>query len=332
MTLAQTLEASLHSGTDPVTPLLDLSGFIRDEWAEEVRQAYRQGLESGARALGESLVGLVRNGGLVQVVDQPDPALVRLRLRRGGFNYVDLRLNAEGGVVDWYVYDLGEWFSESHARLSPIASAEEKLTPTQKALLESAGTVSEMHAALLAGRWSSVLISYFSLPQVLQRERGCLRMRVSAAMNLDETSYSEALNTYLRQFPGDGGLDLMSIDGFLLLGKIDESLASAKRLEARVNDPVLGNLRAGVLVRAGRADAAIATLAEVTERAPTDPQAYWGLIGLMLERREFSEVAKWLTRIDRQAGVALRDLRTISEYKEFVQSPEGRGWLSSRAN
>ena len=95
---------------------------------------------------------------------------------------------------------------------------------------------------------------------------------------------------------------------------------------------MLGNLRAGVLVRAGRAEAAIATLAEVTERAPTDPQAYWGLIGLMLERREFSEVAKWLTRIDRQAGVALRDLRTISEYKEFVESPEGRGWLSSRAN
>ena len=189
MNLAQTLEASLQNGTDPFTPLLDLSGFIREEWAEEVRQAYRQGLESGARALGESLVGLVRNGGLVQVVAQPDPALVRLRLRRGGFNYVDLKLNANGGVVDWYVYDLGEWFSESHARLSPIASGQDVLTPTQKALLDSAGAVREMHAALLAGRWSSVLISYFSLPQVLQKERGCLRMRVAAAMNLDGKVY-----------------------------------------------------------------------------------------------------------------------------------------------
>ncbi len=332
MDLARTLEASLLSGTDPVSPLLDLSAFIRDEWPDEVKRSYLEGLQAGARTLGESLLGLVKGGGAVQVVEQPDPMLIRLRMRRGGFNYVDLKLNEQGGIVDWYVYDLGEWFSESHARLSPIASDGGALTPTQKALLECSGAVTEMQTAFRAGRWSSVLINYFALPQVLQRDRGCLRLRVSAAMNVDENSYSEALSTYLRQFPNDGGLDLMSIDGYLLLGKFDESLASAKRLEARVNDPVLGNLRAGVLVRAGRADAAIITLTEVTERAPNDPQAYWGLIGMMLERRKFSEVAKWLTRIDHDAGVELRDLRAISEYKEFVASPEGHRWLAARAS
>ncbi len=329
MALLDSLPADLARGVDPLTPLLEVRQYVRADWPEAVQQQYLTGLQGGARALGESLRELVKRGASVHVLPQPDPTLVRVRVRQGGYNYIDLKFNDEQRLVDWYVYDLGEWFSESHARLSVLSA--DAATPVQRALFEHSDTVMALHAALRAQRWSAVLVSYWALPQVLQKDRSCLRLRVTAAMNLDETSYGEALAAYLKLAPDDPSGDLLAIDGWLLARRYDRSLAAIDRLEKRVGDPVLGNLRAGVLVRAGRVDEALQALETVADLVPADPDAHWAIIGLSLQRQDFERVASGLTRIVAHAGVTLRDLRPMVEYSAFLASMPGQRWLETQS-
>jgi hypothetical protein len=234
-------------------------------------------------------------------------------------------------IVDWFAFDWGEWFSARQQRLSALAPPTPNARPdhsgVQEELLLNSDKIRHMNEALNAGRYSGVLGTYFSLPPTLQAERGCLRMRVAAAAMVDEAAYRSALGDFLGRFGGSVHTDLTAVDGHLLLGNPQASFTSIDRLDALLQDPLLGLLRAGVFGLTARRDLAKAELEKVIVGAPSDVEAYWSLVGLALEDKQFAEVAKWLTAL-RKLGVEFQDLKSLTRYEAFIASPEGKQWLS----
>ncbi len=333
--VSETIERALAERRDGFTQLVAFETLCRSDVSAEAREAYLKGLRPVVEGLGGSLVNMVIKGASVQslgtrTLEGRTGPLFRLRQMGRGLNYLMFAVNTEGGIIDWYPFDLGEWFVDGQARMSPFSTRREgaasSLTRFEELIAMNSHTLVQMSEGMQRGTFAGVLGAYWSLPSELQAERGCLRMRIAAAAQLDETAYKSALSDFLGRFSGQLGTDLTAIDGYLLLGKPDESLAALDRLEAVLQDPLLGLMRAGVLGRIGRRDEAKTALEKVTTAAPADLEAYWSLIGLAMQDGQYGVAARWLTAV-KQLGVAIADLNTVKEYKGFVASPEGKQWL-----
>ena len=334
--IVRELETALALGRDALTPLIDVGSLMRVDLSDEVKHASVAGLQTAVLRIGQSLVAAVKAGASIQslglkVVDQREALVLRLRYPARGCNYLGLAFSKAGRVVDWYPFDLGEWFTQSQQRLTPMGPGGSDVpSPLQEQVLMASGVLQSMNQALSSGRWSTVLTGYFSLPPQLQSDRACLRMRVAAAAQIDADSYRAALEVFLARFSGEPGADLLAIDGYLALDKPEQSLEAIDRLQAMLGDPLLGVLRAGVLEKWGQPVEARAALLEVVKAMPEDQETWWALVSLGLTNRDNASVSACLTELSR-LGVKFSDFTRAKEYRGFVASPEGQAWVSKAA-
>ncbi len=337
LSVALELERGFAEGRDALTPLIDRAALVREDLTAEVARLALAGIEPVVARIGGSLLATVQAGGQlkslgVKTIHGREGLVLRLRVPGGGFNYLALAIADTGRVVDWYPFDLGEWFSEGQRRLTPLApGGGNELTPLQQQATLASQVLQSMNESLSIGRWSTVLTGYYSLPPELQTDRACLRMRVVAASHTDAASYRSALEAFLARFAGEPGADLLAIDGYLALEKPEESLAAIDRLQALVGDPLLGLLRAGVLEKWGQPTQAREALLEVIKQLPEDHETWWALVSLGLTNRDNASVSACLTALGK-LGVRFSDLTHAKEYRGFVESPEGKAWVSKAAS
>lgn len=335
--VALELERGFAAGRDALTPLIDVAALMRADLTHEVSHAAQTGLEVVVARVGGSLLATVQAGGRlkslgVKTIEGREALVLRLRVPSGGFNYLALAISDSGRVVDWYPFDLGEWFSEGQRRLTPLApGGGAEMTSLQQQVTLASQVLQSMNESVAVGRWSTVLTGYYSLPPELQNDRACLRMRVIAASHIDADSYRAALEAFLARFAGEPGADLLAIDGYLALDKPEESLAAIDRLQALVGDPLLGLLRAGVLEKWGQPVEAREALTAVVKSLPEDQETWWALVSLGLTNRDNASVSACLTALGK-LGVRFGDVTKAKEYRGFVESAEGKAWLSKPAS
>jgi len=88
-------------------------------------------------------------------------------------------------------------------------------------------------------------------------------------------------------------------------------------------------MRANVLCKQNRLQAARAAVERAVRVEPDLPDAYYSGIGVSLAERKFDEVARHLTKLE-ELGEELMDPTEVPEYAPFVESPEYAEWMKSR--
>jgi len=171
---------------------------------------------------------------------------------------------------------------------------------------------------------------YNRLPENVRKEKSVMLANVMASSQIDDTTYGRALDEFRAAFPRDAGVDLMSIDAYILKERYDDALGAIDRLDASVGgDPYLDVLRANVHIKAGSLARAQEAASRAAQQEPTLVPAYWSLISIALARKDYAETVRLLTRLRDGMGVQLADLSTIPEYAGFVDSLEYRKWLAA---
>jgi len=266
-------------------------------------------------------------------------ALYRV-ISKGGFNYLDFELarNARGKVVivDFYPYISGELFSETLRRMYLMAATEaghnlvDKLMGKEQEFLENLPKLGAMQRLTQERKPAEVVKTFGELPPSLRQNKLFLRLRLNAASNLEESEYQKAIEDYEKALPNDPSLALISIAGHILRKDYAGVMRSIDRLDQRVKDPYLQYIRGGVMLKKGDGKEARRFFQAAIDAEPTLESPYWEQIGLSLQDKKYKDTARYLTAIERDAGVKLGELTDLEQYAGFVKSPEYKAWNKQR--
>jgi hypothetical protein len=341
------IEESLSGACDPALlesriDFDDLVGRGIDslEAPEAIKRQFTDGVRRGFD-LARAICGDIETGGSYSLLDtrmvegQPR-ALFRL-LGDDGVNYHDYLLGGDPvQVVDIYVYTNGEWLSELvHRGFLSVAARfgtrSSSADGADRLYLANLDGILRMIELYRNGDFEGSLAIFEALPGELKTHRTILMQRFAAAVPVGGEAYQQAMQDLKDAFPDDGRLGLVFIDYYFALGEYDESLELIRRLDKQIGgDPYLDFLRANVLYAAGRPNAAKRAARKAIEGEPWLEDAYWVLVSISLEQREFEATVRLLAAIESELGLALDDLNGIPEYSEFVASEAYSDWMAMR--
>jgi tetratricopeptide (TPR) repeat protein len=317
----------------------------------DVAASFKNGFITGAKerggrvAFAEQLSQVIQKGGQLTLLrirtdaNGGKRAVLRLILPDGAINYHEMVLGRdEQGLVrarDIYVYTSSEYLSDTMRRMFLFAAAQnpgflQQLAGEKNPFLEHIEDYKKMMEKVRAGDGKGAAELYTRLPQNVRREKSVMLANVMASSQIDDTTYGRALDEFRAAFPRDAGVDLMSIDAYILKERYDDALGAVDRLDASVGgDPYLDVLRANIHIKAGSLDRAHEAASRAAQQEPTLVPAYWSLISIALARKDDAETVRLLTHLRDRMGVQLADLSTIPEYAGFVESMEYRKWLAA---
>ena len=324
------------------------SGYEETPQLMSARRGFKSGFASRMRESGgltAQIVATVEAGGGYRLlrmheVDGNTRALFRLLLPQGGgVNYHDLEFHRDQrGVVrirDMHIALSGEFFSQTLRRaFLPLAAevlGEEDIGQANSEYLGHLDELTSMAEATQAREFEKALRIYAELPASMQQDKNVLFLRLQASQNANDEAYAETIADFSKFHPDDLCIELLSINGYILSGQHEQSLAAVNRIEQRIGgDLFLLVLRAGILFDAGSLDEAEQSAREAIELEPTLENAYWQVISVSLEQNDFATTAEMLTLIEDRLGIELADLTEVPEYAEFVKSAEFRKWIRER--
>lgn len=284
--------------------------------------------------------------------DESDFHLLRMRLdgtvphalfrviSKAGINYLDLELarNAKGEVVvsDIYPYISGELLSETLRRTYLQAANEsglnlvDKLMGKEQEFIKNLPKLQDMQRFSQQEKFAEVVKTFNELPLSLRQNKSFLLIRLNASSHLEEAEYQKAIADFEKAFPNDPSLDLISIDGQMMRKDYAAVMKTIDQLDARVKDPYLHYLRGSVMLDKGDGKAARRYFQSAIDAEPRLVMPYWVLISLSLTDKQYKDTARYLTGIERNAGVRLSDLTQLEQYQGFVKSKEYKAWNKER--
>lgn len=258
-------------------------------------------------------------------------ALFRLLGEDSGVNYHDYILvrQNDGKVraADVFIFLSGESLSQT-VRTTYVnavvksTSLRAKLTPGENDYIKHAAKIAEMSAHLREGRFQQVLEGYQQLPDSLKKDKSLLLMRLSAASELDEKAYEQAIDAFQKAYPHDAALQLVSIEREFTRKRYAEARAAIDRLDKLVNDPYLNVLRASTYVEEQNYERALECARKAAEQEKDLAAAYWSQVTISLKKKDFVETTRLLTFIEQELHIPIVDLTALPEYAEYVKSPQ----------
>lgn len=345
---AAALEQALASDDEPAFHrLIDwnamakqaISGFGLPAAAQTTMQ---NGLVSGVTEPGV-FVGALKQGGTaryeftrVQEVDDRKYVWFRL-INDTGVNFHRFRLNKEGDEVranDLYVMLSGEPMVDTWRRfMLPIATEQnknwlQKLTTQESDFVGNLDKFKQMTAQVRSKDFAGALASYHSLPESMQKDRSILIMRYQAALGLDDSEVIAVADDFRAAHPDAKAIDMMMIDAHVLRKQFGEAIACLDRVQQEVGaDSYLEFLAASMCLEQKEEKQAMERLKKAIQLEPVASEAYWALLTLSLEQKEFATVAETLTHLHELDELNLDGLQDLPNFSDFAESPEGKVWL-----
>lgn len=324
---------------------------ISDSFRASVLKGMRKQLDDPEAGLSGQLIKIVKNNGKF--------AFVHMRQSRGrpvalfrmispgaqsGLNYYEFTPRRyPGGEVrasDIYVYSSGEFVSEICRRtMLPIIadksrSTRDKLNAGERDYVHDFMDVGRAVTLTGQGKPADALAIYKKLRPGTRKQKVVLLNHLRAAQGFgDEKEYAAVIEEFRKNYPDDPGLDLISIDGYIIRRDFDAAIKALDRVDQAVGgDPYLNLIRAGICESRGDREAARRFVRRAVEHDPTLLQGHWALVGYSLTAEDYKETLERLKEIDRGFTMVFSDLTKVPLYAGFVKSPEYREWLDYLKN
>jgi len=269
-------------------------------------------------------------------------ALFRLIDSSGGLNYHELYLVEDSSgkirIADIYVAAIGERISESVRRIvTPMIyednkSSFEKLAGKESEFIKHLGPITKMFDETKLGNFKAALDIHDGLPVELRDEKNFLMHRLRLLIALEDSEgYGSTVERFMKLYPEDPALDVLLLDYYWTKGMYADAVKCAERLDASLGgDPYLSLVKGKIYYDAGDKVKSRADASRALQNDMYLEDAYWFLITLSLEEKDYKETKRLLLSIERNLGIEMKDLKDIEVYSGFVKSREHKEWLKER--
>ncbi|QNN22477.1 hypothetical protein HED60_09390 [Planctomycetales bacterium ZRK34] len=309
-----------------------------------VRRGFRLGLDSSGSELSRQIVLHVAKGGIyrllhVRKIDGHYRALYRMSSLEG-LNYHDIVLapGSDGRVriIDVEVATTGELVSQSmrHRLLQLVGSTNprvfKRLSDSENVYLAHLDDMSRMQQAAKNDQYGEALRIYQSLPESLRYDRNVMTLGILFASRISRNEqYLQMISEYIERYPESLNADLIGLDAYYLNKKWGPVLQAINRLDKKLGgDPYLDIFRGNVARELGMNKEAAKLLRRVIADDPRQPDAYYPLIEIMLEQKDWVQVTKLLLALRREAGRDLGDLTRIDTFAGYTKTRYYQNYIS----
>jgi hypothetical protein len=253
----------------------------------------------------------------------------------GYFEFIPQR-SADGKIraVDIYVFSSGEFLATTlRNALLPIVANEsrsflDKLIAGERDYVTDFPQLVTMSTLINQGKMKEALAIVKGLKPETKKQKVVLLNRLRAAQRTDENEYSAVLDDFRKFYSQDPCLELLLIDYYTLKKNYARLNQSIDRLDKSVGgDPYLNVMRVGVKTIEGDYKEARAAAYRGIKEEPTLIQAYYALLGVSIQDKNYKETLDTLEKLDQTFHVKMNDLSTVPEYAGFVKSPQYQEWL-----
>jgi len=284
--------------------------------------------KSVARATGEmgsyELVNFVkRDGGL--------RAVFRLN-SEAGLNYHELTFTPSDPhkIIDIYVYMTGNTIGETmKATFRTLAASQGFLgaiSGKQKEMEGDMRLFERMMGGMRSGDHEGILRAYNGMKGPLKQEKPSRMLAMTAAMGKgDDNLYEQLLEDYIKAFPKDPSIALVSMDYYILQGKYDTALGMIDKLDKRVDgDPYLDILRVNVHLMDDDVEKAEAAVKRAVKGMPNSSEALIGLFDVYNAKKKYPSAIKVLDHLAEKHEIIMPHglLSADPSYAELVKTDE----------
>lgn len=317
-----------------------LEGFnLNAQTRNEMKQA-----NSGATSVGTQLTGQlhqnISGGGtyhLLRVVSRSDGMHVVFRLLNPdqGVNYHDFRLNRIRGKVvadRFHVAATGEEMADTlHTNLAPVvrsqASMMGRISGEAKEKLDELKLKDEFLKAAVRGDLQLANQKFGMLSDEDKKSKVVMLAMLKIAAQTDEGNYLSWIDRFARQFPDDPSLGLMTLDAAVLRGDMKQ-LEQCRQIihDWTGGDSYLDAMVAVCLLQNDDLPRAQEIVADIPPESIDLAQTHGLLLDVALANEDNEAVLKHLMILESDFDFEFEDLRTVDEYKGFVQSPQFEQW------
>lgn len=328
----------------------DLSNILQNLVTEVAApDSFKTGFINGVEKslnIGEQIVGslgIEGNYKLLRINNFPErPTAVFRLISREGLNYHEIYLNQpeEGDttiqIQDFYIYMGAQVFSTTLKRLylsslpdstnASITSKKDTST-VEKAFVSHLSEIEEIGKMILNESHNKALDKINSLPQILQKDKMILIMRVNVAFNADSLLYEQAVADFKKYHPKDPVIELMALDFSFLKGNYTRSLVAIDHLNEKVgNDPYLNVMKADIYQDLKQWDTAEKLLHLAIEEEPDNEEAYWSLVLLYLDQEKYPETVEIFGTMYEKFQLNPAETLIKDQYQEFWSSDAYKQW------
>lgn len=267
-------------------------------------------------------------------------AIFRLIYADGTMNYHRLMFDAKASPVkvsDLEIALTGEPLSQVFRRnFERVVEPDEELFdgPFDRTLLQGVRLLQEMSQSLHEGKGSDTWDLFDELPDVFQRDKGALLLRIQAARELrDNDRLAAACDAYCERFPDAKFAAFAKLCACLIRDDAPGSRAALDAIpEPYSSDPYIDVVRAEILLDEGDLPAA----RKAAERAAADPAGApfgsWAMLSVQMRSAEFEAAVATAARLVGDVGKASVDQRLNKEdAAAFRASAAYQEWMTHRA-
>jgi hypothetical protein len=282
----------------------------------------------------------VARGGSYRLLRRDESsAIFRLIYADGTLNYHRLSFDPKASpvkVADLEIALTGEPISQVFRRnFERVVTPDEELFdgPFDRTLLQGVRLLQEMSQSLHEGKGGETWELYDELPEIFQRDKGALLLRIQAARELrDNDRLVVACDAYCERFPDAKFAAFAKLCACLLR---DDARGSREALdeipEPYSTDPYIDVVRAEILLDEGDLPAA----RKAAERAAADPAGApfgaWAMLSVQMRAAEYEAAAATAAQLVGDVGRAKVDQRlTKDDAAAFRASTAYQEWMATR--
>lgn len=266
-------------------------------------------------------------------------ALYRLVFTGGGVEYLefDIARGEKGNLEapDWTTFSQGTRVSAFlRETLLPLAADADKgllskLVSRESEFVKHFAELTAMVTANQNGEFAKALEIYAKLPEEVQMNRFALRIRYTAAQQIGDTAYEQALADMQKAYGEDPVVDFIALDLYTIRKRYDLVESSLKRLETSLGgDPHCDAVRANNELARERFAEAESAVVRAQRRGLGGIDLSWTLLTCKLRQQRFADALQQMTNMTYEYELAWNDLAQQPEYAGFVASDEYPRWLA----
>lgn len=307
-----------------VTNNIGLTSAEKSQFAMGMRSSFK---------FGNTIASVVQQGGSYKFLrssSNPSGLLFRLIDPRGALNYHYYKMSNASGqwkYTDIYIYATGEDVTTTMSTAASLMTQKLGFLGRLMGGKSDGQKFLQMTQANRQGQYAQVIQIYNSLSAKAQKSKIALIVRVQAATQLGEQLYKTALEDYLKHFPNETDSNLMAIDFYFLRKEYNEVLVCVHKVDKIIGDPYLNIFRGNIYIEMGDKNKGKEAFKAILQVEPTNRMAYFSLIGVALEEKNYSEVTHYLIEAERKADIQW-SLDNVPEYADYVASPEYSKFLN----
>ena len=274
-------------------------------------------------------------------IDTGHEFLVRITTRDAKDNlahgYLQVQLDPQGRIVDWYDHSLalsmsGQLAFSAASMLTTGEIARMLFGDVDEAIATATG-MKEFADLVTAGALGPAHEALLALPPALHERREFATLRATLARNVSITAYRDALADLARRHGDTDDLQLILVDHYLLADQPDRALQAVERAaQAIVDDEVMDANRCHALLELGRKAEALAACDRAIARDPKFETPHWTRVRIGLKTEDAPLAIESLLGVEDAQGKKLKAgwMRKNAAYAWLVTQPEFSAWAAGR--